>query len=85
MSPGTIAGASMPDGEWSLGELGRRQEHLEGQYAQDHNELRAEYRAKHAELLEEVKWTRRLLIGTVGIALLASIVNAALGVLRPPV
>lgn len=58
----------MPNGEWSLGELGRRMEHLEGQYAQDHNELR-----------EDMKWTRRFLLGTVGVAVLASVVSNILG------
>ena len=73
----------MPDGEWSLGELGRRQEKLEGQYAQDHNDFRATVGQTIDDLREEVRWTRRLLIVAIGAAVLGQIVSSVVGT-RPP-
>ena len=64
----------MPNGDWSVGELGRRMEQLEKNMDDRFDELR-----------EEVKWTKRFLIGALCTAILASLVNAGLGVLRPPV
>jgi beta-xylosidase len=64
----------MPNGEWTIGELGRRLEHHEERNAIDLETMR-----------EEVKWTKRFAIGILGTAVLASLLNAALGLLRPPV
>lgn len=63
----------MPNGEWSLGELGRRLEHHEEQNALDFERLS-----------EEVRWTRRLLLGTLGAAVLASALSSAVGIVRGP-
>jgi hypothetical protein len=62
----------MPNGNWSLGELGRRLEQHEERNALDLESLK-----------EEVKWTRRFALGILGTAVLASLLNAALGLLRP--
>ena len=64
----------MPNGDWSLGELGRRLEELEKHFDQRLDDLK-----------EEVKWTKRFLIGALATAILASLVNAGLGAIRPPV
>lgn len=63
----------MPNGEWTLGELGRRLEEIEKHYDERLDDLK-----------EEVKWTKRFLIGTLAMAVFASLVNTALGALRPP-
>ena len=59
-------------------------EHLEGQYAQDHNEFRDRVAQTVDDLREEVRWTRRLLIVAIGAAVLGQIVNSVVGS-RPPV
>lgn len=63
----------MPNGEWSLGELGRRLEQLEVQTSKDIERLS-----------EEVRWTRRLLLGTLGAALFASLISAGVGIVSGP-
>ena len=63
----------MPNGQWSVGELGRA---LEAHEKAQEREL--------ADLREEVRWTRRLLLGTLGAALLASFVSAGVGIVRGP-
>ena len=64
-------GVDVPNGEWTLGELGRRLEEHESRNATDIETLR-----------EEVRWTRRLLLGTLGAALLASVLSSAVGIVR---
>lgn len=64
----------MPNGNWTVGELGRRIQELEKHYDERFDDLK-----------EEVKWTKRFLIGALGMAILASLVNGAIGVFSPPV
>jgi hypothetical protein len=46
----------MPNGKWTIGELGRSIERIE----------------------EEVKWLRRWLFGTIGAAVVSSLISAAI-------
>jgi hypothetical protein len=63
----------VPNGQWTVGELGR---------ALDTHEKAQE--RELAEIREEVRWTRRLLLGTLGAALLASLISAAVGIVGGP-
>ncbi len=63
----------MPNGEWTLGELGRRLEEHESRNTTDLETVR-----------EEVRWTRRLLLTVLGTALLASLLSAGVGIVSGP-